>query len=72
MLIGLTVTAGAKREKIEKLSDARYHISVKEPAEENRANERVLMIMRNIFPNRRVSIIKGHHMPAKVIEIADK
>ncbi len=72
MLIGIKVTAGARKEKIEKISEARYLISVKEPAEENRANSRLLEIFRNIFPKRRVTIIKGHHMPAKVIEVADK
>jgi uncharacterized protein (TIGR00251 family) len=71
MLIGLKVTAGARKESVEKISDARYLISVREPAEGNRANKRVLEIFCNIFPHRRVKIIKGHHAPAKIIEVVE-
>jgi len=40
--ISVVVTAGAKRERIEALSKSRLKISVKEKAEQNAANRRVL------------------------------
>ena len=70
ILIGLKVTAGARQESIEKINESRYHISVTEPAEDNLANERVLHIMQNIFPGKRIRLISGHHAPSKIIEVS--
>ena len=45
MYIKVHVTTDAKKEIVEKLTDDRYDISVREPAEDNKANERILEII---------------------------
>jgi len=72
MYIKIHVETDAKDEKIEKLSEDRYDISVREPAEENRANERILEIMRHIYKDMRIRIVNGHHASAKIISLEEK
>lgn len=64
--------ANAKREVIVKESDDHYKISVKQKAENNSANDRVLEIMHNEFPNSIIRIISGHHHPSKILSIENK
>ncbi len=74
MLIHVKVSAGEKREKFEEISDTRFVISVKEKAERNMANRRVMAILAGHFkvPERSVRVISGHHSPSKIIEIIGK
>lgn len=76
MLIKIHVTTEAKKETVEKIADDRYDISLREPAEDNRANERILEIMRDIYGDKnlygRIRIVSGHHAPAKIISIEEK
>ncbi|MDE2188263.1 MAG: DUF167 domain-containing protein [Patescibacteria group bacterium] len=69
MFIKIKVKTGAKTEKVEKKSDDLYFISVKEKAERGMANRRVLGIVRGLFPGRSVKLVKGHHSPAKIVEV---
>lgn len=69
MYVKVKVKAGANKEFIERVSDDHFDISVREKAENNHANIRVLEIMRIIFPNKPVRIISGHHSPSKIISI---
>lgn len=69
MYIKVRVIAGAKKEIIEKISDDNFKISVKEPAERNLANGRILEIFKKSFPNSSVKIINGHHSPSKMLAI---
>jgi uncharacterized protein YggU (UPF0235/DUF167 family) len=71
MYIKVKVTAGAKKETIEKLSDDHYKISVKQRAERNMANDRVIEILASIFSVniKQVRIINGHHSPSKMLSI---
>ena len=59
----------SKKETIEKVSEDHYDISVKEKAENNRANDKLLEIMRKLHPNSIVRIISGHHSPSKILSI---
>lgn len=72
MLIGIHITPDAKEESIEKASDTRYLISVREPAEDNRANKRMLEILAEIFPDSYPRIVSGHHAPSKIISLEKK
>lgn len=63
---------GVKKELLERVSDDHYDVSVKEKAENNRANDRLLEIMRNQFPNSIIRIISGHHSPSKILSIETK
>jgi uncharacterized protein YggU (UPF0235/DUF167 family) len=69
MYIKVKVTAGAKKENIKRVSDDHYTISVKEKAEHNYANSRILEIFRNLYPGKPVRLISGHHSPSKIITI---
>lgn len=71
MYLKATVIADSKVEKIEKIKDEVYKIFVKQPAENNLANKRVLEIVKN-FPEcvgKRVKIISGHQKSSKKFEV---
>ena len=69
-LLSVRVTANARAERILK-KEKRWDISVREPAEDNRANHRVReLIARELsVPLPTVQITKGHHSPSKIVTI---
>jgi uncharacterized protein (TIGR00251 family) len=69
MYLKLKVVPDAKQEKLEKLKDDEYRIWVKAPAENNKANTRVLEIMREEFPGTRIRLVSGHTSPSKIVSI---
>ena len=71
MYIKVRVIAGAKREVVIQESTDHFKSYVKEPAERNLANTRVLEIVRVKFPGKNVQIINGHHSPSKLLVIDD-
>ena len=71
MYIKVRVIAGAKREVVDQESADHFKVSVKEPAERNLANSRILEIFRMKFPGKNVQIINGHHSPSKLLAIDD-
>jgi len=71
MYIKIRVIAGAKREVVTEESADHFKISVKEPAERNLANARVLEIVRAKFSGKNVQIVNGHHSPSKLLVVDD-
>lgn len=71
MYIKVRVQAGAKKELLQKISTTSYKLSVKEPAEQNRANRRVLELIAGHFniAKNNVRIINGHHSPSKMLSV---
>ncbi len=69
MYIKVKIIAGARKELVEKVSDDHYNISVKQKAENNNANTRLLEIMHKEYPNSIIRLISGHHSPSKIISI---
>lgn len=69
MLIKVRVTVGARAEKVVKKKDDLYVVSVKQKAERNEANDRVLEIFRKLHLRKSVRIVKGHKSPAKIVEV---
>ncbi len=71
MYVKVEVHAGAKREKLELASKERLKISVKEPAERNRANKRVTELVARHFnvSTQHVRLISGHHSPIKMFDV---
>lgn len=71
--IHVKVTAGVKKESLKKKGEDHFEISVKEKAERNMANVRVLEIVANYFkiPVNKVRIVNGHHHPSKLLVIED-
>ena len=72
MYIKVRVTAGAKKEMVQKISDTHFKISVREKAENNLANKRVLAIIASRYAVSigKVRIISGHHSPSKILSVA--
>ncbi len=69
MYLKIKVVVDAKEEKIEKIESDSWRVWVKMPAENNLANNRVLEIVREEYPNQSVRIVSGHHSPSKIISI---
>jgi uncharacterized protein YggU (UPF0235/DUF167 family) len=69
MYIHVKVTAGVKEEKIEKKSDTQFVVSIKEKAERNMANKRIIEIFRELYKAGKVRIINGHHSTSKLLSV---
>lgn len=74
MYIRVRVRAGAKKESFDASSEDAFLVSVKEPAEGNRANTRVLEIIAEHFSikPKQIRIISGHHSSGKLLSLPDK
>ncbi|OHB25954.1 MAG: hypothetical protein A2542_01035 [Parcubacteria group bacterium RIFOXYD2_FULL_52_8] len=74
MYVHVQVVAKAREERVVRKKEAYYLIHVREPAQQNRANERIRELIalefRVALP--RVRIINGHHSPSKLLAIADR
>lgn len=71
MYIRVTAHPGAKKERILQESETEYTISVKEKAERNLANKRIIELIANEqrVPVNLVHIISGHRSQRKIISI---
>ena len=71
MYIKVQVVAGAKKELVTKRGPDSYDISVREPAERNLANRRVLeLVARELgLSVGKVRIVSGHHSPSKILSV---
>lgn len=71
--IHVKVLAGAKKENFTKKSNSNDHfnVSVKEKAEHNMANTRVLELTAEYFkvPKSKVRIVNGHRNPSKLMVV---
>ena len=73
MYIRVRVTAGARKESFLREREDSFLISVKEPAEQNRANVRVLELVAEHFSimPKQIPFVSGHHSPGKILSIPD-
>lgn len=69
MYIKLRVFTKQKVEKIEKISEDTLRVYVKEEAEMNLANNKILELMKKYFKTNDVRLISGHHSPSKIISV---
>ena len=71
MYIKVEVMTEAKSESIEKKSKDSFVVSVREKAEQNLANRRVLEIIRREFDGKDVSvkIVNGHRQSHKILSV---
>ena len=69
--IHVKVTASAKKESFVQKSEDHFEISVREKAQRNLANARVLELVADHFkiPLNKVRIVNGHRHPSKLIII---
>ena len=67
--IRVKVEARDKKEEIKQISEDHFEIKVKEKAERNMANKKVLEIVADYFqiPKGKVRIVNGHQSPSKLL-----
>lgn len=72
MHVKVRVSASARREMLEVISKAQFKISVREKAEGNAANRRVVALVAAHFrvTPKKVRILSGHHSPSKLLSVA--
>lgn len=65
--------AGVNREEFVKKSEDHFEISVREKAERNMANGRVLALLAEHFkiPKNKIRIVNGHRSPSKLLVVED-
>lgn len=69
MYVKVKVITKAKKEKLEQKSNDHFVIAVKEPAEANLANRRVVAMVKEFLGVKNVKIVSGHHSPSKILSI---
>ncbi|HBA45563.1 hypothetical protein A2W67_00120 [Candidatus Nomurabacteria bacterium RIFCSPLOWO2_02_40_28] len=71
LYIHVKVTTGVGKESFKIKSPDHFEISVREKAERNMANTRVLELVAEYFkvPVNRVRIVNGHRSPSKLIVV---
>ena len=71
MKIKVLVKPNAKKQKVEKVSEAEYRVFVNAPPTEGKANEAVVKALASFFdiPKSAIQILTGLHSKIKMIEI---
>jgi uncharacterized protein YggU (UPF0235/DUF167 family) len=71
MYIKVKVKAGQRAESFEKKNEDTFLVSVKEKAERNMANKRILALVAKHFkvPAGKVRMINGHQQPSKILSV---
>ena len=69
MYIHIRIKTKQKTESITQLSDTKFEVSVKEEAKQNRANTRMIELVKEHFKSNKVKIVSGHHSPSKLLSV---
>lgn len=69
MFIHVKVKTNQKNESFLKITETRYEVSLKEEAKQNKANVRIIEILKDYFKTFHVKIVFGHHHPNKLFSI---
>ena len=71
MYIRVRVSADAKAEAFSQASSDHFDLRVREKAEMNMANKRMIQLIAAHFsvPTNKVRIISGHHSPGKIVSV---
>ena len=71
MYVKVKVFAGTRKQQVKEVGENRYEIYVKEPAERNMANSRVIELVAELYKisQKAVKIFSGHHSPSKLLSI---
>jgi uncharacterized protein (TIGR00251 family) len=67
------VYPGAKKESITATGEHRFEVKVKEPAERNLANSKVINLLAQVYGvgEKKIRIISGHHSSRKIFSIEE-
>jgi uncharacterized protein YggU (UPF0235/DUF167 family) len=73
MFIKARVKVGQKKEAVSELPDKEFRISVKEKAERNAANARIVKIVADKLgvPIKKVRIVSGHRTSSRMLQVAE-
>ena len=71
MYVKARVTPDARKERVEKIDDTSFEISVREPRERNLANRRVAELLAREYGvgTNKVRLVSGHRSHGKVFDI---
>lgn len=71
MLIRVKVNAGARKELLVEIAPNKFKVDVKEKAEQNTANKRVVALIARHFhvPEKSVRIMSGHQRSNKTLTV---
>jgi uncharacterized protein YggU (UPF0235/DUF167 family) len=69
MYIHIRVLANQKEESVEKIAENKYKIKIKQKAQKNMANARILEILSQIYNTKKIRIISGQHSPSKLVSV---
>lgn len=70
MYIHVKAHPKSKKQEIVKLKEDHFEIWIKEPAEKNMANKKIVEILKSNFSeSKNVRIISGHHSPSKLFSV---
>lgn len=70
MIVRVNVKPNSREERVEKVSEGYYIVSVKEPAQDNRANMRVINLLSKEFSTSYKNIkIKNPTSREKIVEV---
>jgi len=72
MYIKVKVFPKSKKESFVVISENKFEIKVKEKAERNSANKRVVELIAEYFEieQKKVKIVSGHHSPSKMLSVS--
>ncbi len=73
MYVKVTALPGSKKEKITQIKKDHFKIEVKEKAERNAANRRILAVLSAFLrvPENSLRIVTGHRGQSKIINVSD-
>ena len=71
MYVHVRATPGAKKELVTKVSESEFHIAVRERAERNQANGRIMELLGMALhvPVSSIKMLTGHRSPSKIFTI---
>lgn len=69
MYIHVRIKTKQKTESIIQISDTKFEVCVKEEAKQNRANTRMLELVKEHFKSSQAKIVSGHHSPSKLLSV---
>ena len=70
MIIKVKVKPNSGKQEVKKIGDAEYIVSLKKPAEDNKANIELVKLLKKHFSDD-INIIKGLKIKNKVVKIGE-
>ena len=69
MYIHVRIKTKQKIDSVEKISDTKYVVCVKEESKQNRANQKMIELLRVHLGVTDIKIVSGHHSPSKLLAL---